>query len=487
MRCMQGVLALLLALAVLPAMAATDLEGIWQGVWKRPAADARVALVLKHASRRDINAYNATLYLLDEPGVYLTLYEAKLNNSNFTFSMSGFSGQYSASISAGGDALTGSWKEDSEQELTLTRADDGAALASTFNARPTEVDLQRYIDTVHANSILVGDHATGFHLIARVDLFDATKNSGPVPAAYVDIDELWQGPLSWKLTVRNDGGTFTETDNGSTAYTVGHIPEEPGCCHYPGNTTVEYVVTHALSALFAPFPYELLHGNLAPAPGGACRDRSTSKFSPALLNNCTGILAGPNLSGTDPTTPVARTEYGFSPYDFTLRHIDAPLDTAAGYRLDLYDYAPFGTQKIARTIEIGHYFSVLARMHVLTLDSVTDFSALGARMPGDATPIAPHSQENLLEHEIVPGKPLDGGPATTLMDGAARCGICTVSIRLSVDAAGKVAGLSVPRDDHHLITPALLDAVKQMTFSLGYQDGHAVPFDYTLTLWTGIN
>jgi hypothetical protein len=55
-----------------------------------------------------------------------------------------------------------------------------------------------------------------------------------------------------------------------------------------------------------------------------------------------------------------------------------------------------------------------------------------------------------------------------------------------VDAAGKVAGLNVPDDEHHLITPALLDAVKLMRFSLGYKEGRAVPFDYTLTLWTGI-
>jgi hypothetical protein len=481
---MKGIPALLLALTVLPAMAGTDLEGTWQGVWKRPAADARVALVLKHATRHDINAYGATLYLLDEPGLHLTLNQAKLSNGNFTFS--GFSGQYSATISAGGDALTGSWTGDSKQEMNFTRADDGAALTATFNVRPTEADLRQYIDTVHTNSILVGDHATGFHLIARVDLFDATKDSGPVPAAYVDIDELWQGPLSWKLTVRDDGGTFTEIDDGSAAYTIGHIPEEPGCCHYPGNTTVDYVVMHALSALFAPFPDELLHGNLAPAPGGGCWDHSIGKLWPELLNNCTGILAGPNLLGTDFTTPVAQTGYRFSPYDFTLRHIDAPLDTAAGYRLDLYDYAPFGTHKIARTIDISHHFSLLARMHVLTLDPAADFSVLSARTPSDATPIAPHSQESLPEHEIVPGKPLDGGPTPALMDGDKRCGICTVSIQLYVDAAGKVAGLNVPDDEHHLITPALLDAVKLMRFSLGYKEGRAVPFDYTLTLWTGI-
>jgi hypothetical protein len=196
-------------------MAATDLEGTWQGVWKRPAADAPVALVLKHATRHDINAYGATLYLLDEPGLHLTLNQAKLSNGNFT--CSGFSGQYSATISAGGDALTGIWKGDSEQEMNFTRADDGPALTATFNARPTEADLQQYIDTVHTNSILVARNATGFHLKARLDLFDATKNVDPVPAGYVDIDELWQGPLSWKLTVRDDGGTFTEIDDGSTA------------------------------------------------------------------------------------------------------------------------------------------------------------------------------------------------------------------------------------------------------------------------------
>jgi hypothetical protein len=128
----------------------------------------------------------------------------------------------------------------------------------------------------------------------------------------------------------------------------------------------------------------------------------------------------------------------------------------------------------------------LARMHVLTLEPASDFSALSTRMPGDATLIAPHSQENLLEHEIVPGKPLHGGPASTLMDRPERCGICTVSIQLYVDATETVAGLSVPEDPHRLITPALLDAAKQMTFSLGYQNGHAVPFDYTLTLWTGV-
>jgi hypothetical protein len=374
---------------------------------------------------------------------------------------------------------------DSEQEMNFTRADEGAAMTA-FNARPTDADLRRYIDTVHTNSILVAGNATGFHLKARLDLFDATKKVDPVPVASVDTDELWQDPLSWKLTVRDDGGTFSEIDNGSTAHTIGRIPEEPGCCHYPGNTTVDYVVMHALSALFAPFAEGLLHGNLALAPGGGCWDRSTGKLWPELLNNCTGILARPNLLDIDPRTPVTQTGYLFSPYDYTLRHIDAPLDTQAGYRLDLYDYAPFGTHKIARTIDISHHFQLLARMHMLTLDPASDFSALRASMPGDATPIAPHSQENLLAHEIVPGKPLDGGPTAALMNGAGRCGICTVSIQLSVDAAGKVAGLYVHDDQHHLITPALLDAVKLMRFSLGYKEGRALPFDYTLTLWTGI-
>ena len=357
-----------------------------------------------------------------------------------------------------------------------------------MNGRPTQrgnsdnISIQRT-----GNSILVGDRATGFHLLARIDLFDATKNSGLVPAASVDVDELWQGPLSWKLTVRDHGGTFTEIDNGSTAYTTGHIPEEPGCCHYPGNTTVDYVVMHSLSALIAPFPDELLHGNLELAGGGGCWDRSSGKQWPELLNNCTGILASPNLLGTDPTIPVAQTEYLFSPYDFRLRHIDAPSDTAAGYQLDLYDYAPFGTHQIARTIDFSHYFQTLARMHVLTLDSVSDFSALGAGIPRNAARIAAHRQEDIVEHEIVPGKPLHGGMTATLISGAERCGICTVSIQVHVDTNGKVAGLNVYEDRYRLITPALLDGVKQMAFSLGYQDGRPAQFDYALTLWAGIN
>jgi hypothetical protein len=58
------------------------------------------------------------------------------------------------------------------------------------------------------------------------------------------------------------------------------------------------------------------------------------------------------LPGADPTTPVAQTEYSFSPYDFTLRHVDAPQNTESGYRLDLYDYALFGTHRNARTIDV---------------------------------------------------------------------------------------------------------------------------------------
>ena len=83
--------------------------------------------MLKHGTGHDINAYDATLYLLDQPGLHLKLDQAKFRDGFFSFSISGSSGRYSGTISAGGDALTGTWTEDSEQKMNFARAGDKLA------------------------------------------------------------------------------------------------------------------------------------------------------------------------------------------------------------------------------------------------------------------------------------------------------------------------------------------------------------------------
>jgi len=442
-----------------------DVSGIWQGIWKRADGDTRIVVKI---SKLGLHGLLGRLYLVDKPGLGMNLYRLKLQGTALTYSntIEGVSGNgsYRGELTPDGDTIVGFWTESAKpQELDLRRM---SGVSTWEPTAPTTDQLHRYLDTSFRRSLLIGEHAAPFHLVARLDVFDNSKDKAHNPAAQATLDELWRDPLHWKLSVAYGAGIFTEIDDGGTAYTIGNIAEDPSCCNFPGHTSIEDVVLHAEAVLFSPFRPALLSTRRLTLDAGNCID------------------AEPELAGVPSTVPIASAVYCPDPYDLILHHAEYPKDSPDLYRFDLSDVAPFDGKDIARTIDIWRYTLRLARLSVTTLEPATDFSALSAPAPLGAKRGTAHSQNTLLADELMRGHPLTRPGLESRINKGSSCCIYTAELNLHVDVSGKVTGYSVVADPGSLINPSVIEGAMQIKFSLGYQGDHPVPFDYYLVLWS---
>jgi hypothetical protein len=456
-----------------------DLTGTWQGMWRRAECDTRTSIsILKTA-----DGWAGKLYLVDQPGLGVNLSRVSLQGSTFRYaSTRGTAGSYEGTLSSDGNTIKGFWTEDAgPRELNLTRVNPETSRTPAWKIRTATPDqLHYYLDASYRRSLLVAESTPPFRLIAQVDFFQHGK---PVPINHAILDELWHAPLSWKLTVTYGSSTFTEVDNGTTAYTTGAIAKAPASDREPEWVSVGNTLLHAEAALFSPFSPALLATRHLTLGNEPCQDQTPKGKQEEDLPECACIDAEPNLAGVPSTVPLAKTAYCFSPGDLILHKADYPSGSPDGYVVSFYDIAPFGSNEIARTIDISQNGLLLARMHIAFLAVTTDFSALSVPAPAGAKTGKAHRQDAMIDQEIMLGQPIytSFDLLQTKMNSSAGK-ITELILNLHIDAKGRATLTKVLGDPKHLMTPVAAEAVKKWKYRISYQGDHAVAIDRSVSI-----
>jgi hypothetical protein len=358
-----------------------------------------------------------------------------------------------------------------------TKDRGGSSLWTTQT--PTPGQLHSYLEASYRRSLLIGGNAAPFHLVARIDLLNERQHIGSGM-----IEELWRDPLHWKLTVSYDGSTFTEVDNGSSAYTLGAMPAVSLCCYSPNlkeaNANLFSDLFHAIEeALFSPFRPELLTTRRLTLHKPLTTAHSLQMKYPYSYSNCIG--AQPELPGVPPNIPIAETTYCLDSHDLTLigQH-----DDSSGGNVDRYDVAPFGDKLIARTIEFNESLGKTVRVRIVTLESASDFSALNAPVPPDAHRGKAHSQEDLTVDDLIRGKT---GSTVEIPLLCKQPNYSPVQLKLHIDAGGSVTGFDVLSDLNHIMTVPVIEAARQIAqqwrFPISYRNARPIPLDQIV--WSG--
>ena len=94
-----------------------DIAGSWQGTSQTGSR------VLLRISKSDTGALQADMYYLDRQATRLPVNDLTFDGSTLKFPLTGFNGDYTGKMSAGGNTIVGTWKQDDRRgPFTFTRA-----------------------------------------------------------------------------------------------------------------------------------------------------------------------------------------------------------------------------------------------------------------------------------------------------------------------------------------------------------------------------
>jgi hypothetical protein len=453
-----------------------SLIGTWQGLWKRADGDARMVLTIEDAGRNSRGAIiiGGTFNLADQPGMSIPLLSPTLQGSRIT----SIAGQYDGTLSADGNTITGFMLRDgNRRELNLTRVPPGAA--SWEIRTPTPDEIHQYLQTSYNRSALIADNATPFHLVAQIDFFKSDERS---PSSHATIEELWRDPLHWKLTITYDGSTFTEVNNGTSAYTVGNKFRISLCCSQKPRDWDPFddVLPRVEEALFSPFRPELLTTRrLTLSDRHAYMDCSLKS-----RDQCPCITAEPELAGLS-SASFAQTKYCLAPYDLALHRADLPVPTGwfnptYTYSIVRYDVAPFGAKNIARTVDVGPGDGRHVRVHITTLEAATDFSTITAPRPRGANRSNSRRQDVPPPDEVMTGGRISAPNLRPFL--CAKPAAKGVVLRLHINVRGEVTSSDVLSDPDRVMTRAASEEIKKARYRVSYKDGRPVAVDRIVSL-----
>lgn len=291
--------------------------------------------------------------------------------------------------------------------------------------------------------------AEPFHLKATIDLYGS---DGKV-VAKDKLDELWQSPKRYRQELhlqpmkRGDSGTILlEVDNGMLAWRTGHWLL-PGSFIYP---------------ILQPFYLYL-----------RMPQRVTSQPAPAGNNDLDCVGTEPELANVPAETPIAITTYCMEKGNHILRLVEAPN----GLQIVLSDVQPYGRKFIARTIDFVVFGKLRFRVHVDSLETVDEFSALEQTPPDEAQHLTFHRDDIAFNTgELFRGQLLRNVPALFPKPGG------DVLLKCHVSTSGEVESVEVLQSSSPALNPLAIAAAKRWKFRASYQNTALVTQDVTVRL-----
>lgn len=291
--------------------------------------------------------------------------------------------------------------------------------------------------------------AEPFHLKATIEFYGS---DGKV-AAKDGLDELWQSPKRYRQEIRlqptkpgDSEATLLEVDNGTLAWRTGRW-SLPGSFIHP---------------VLQPFYLYL-----------RMPQRVTARPAPAGNNGLDCLGTEPELIHVPTETQVAVTTYCMEKGNHILRLVDAPNGLQIAYR----DVQPFGGKFVARTVDFAVSGRIRFRVHVDSLETANDFSALEQAPPDEAQRLNFHRADiPFSTGELFYGQLLKSVPALFPKPGG------DVVLKCHVNASGEIESVKVLQSSSPALNPLAIAAAKKWKFRASYQNTALVPQDVTIRL-----
>ena len=179
---------------------------------------------------------------------------------------------------------------------------------------------------------------------------------------------------------------------------------------------------------------------------------------------------------------LAETTYCMSKGSHLLRLILRP----SGFSIRLNDTQPFGEKKyIPRSIDIPGGSGVMIRLHIDSLASADDFSALDVPVPSDAQALQGGGEP--LELRDAAGVPFGEGLLGQVIDSPtprapSAAGHGTVVLHLGIDTSGHVTSATVVSSPNALLGAFAVSVVKQWRYRVSHQGDKLAPNSQTVSL-----
>lgn len=316
------------------------------------------------------------------------------------------------------------------------------------------VQLRQMLEASKRRAQLEMPDGSPFHLRASFQLF---SNDGKITDTGT-IDDLWKDQLHYRLAISQPGGDLLEINNDMQHWRT-------------GNWAIQNRIVLAVNAALRPY-YQL--------PAG---DRLAVEKPPKGYESLDCIGTEPDLPGVGMDVRIAETTYCMSKGSHLLRLIIRPN----GFSLVLNDTQQFEKKYIARSIELPAGNSVWIRLHIDSLETADNFSALDTPSPvnaqslqGDAQPLQNIDAAGLPFHDYMLGQVLDS-PQLRLPSYAS-VGHGLVVLHLSIDTSGHVTDAEVVNSSNKLLGTAAIDVVKNWRYRVAYQGDKLMPGVQTVNL-----
>ena len=201
--------------------------------------------------------------------------------------------------------------------------------------------------------------------------------------------------------------------------------------------------------------------------------RITAQPAPAGNNGLDCFGTEPELPDVPAETSIAITTYCMEKGNHILRLIDAPNGLQIAYR----DVQPFGSKFISRTVDFVVSGHLRMRVHVDSLETATDFSALEQAPPDGAQRLNFHRADSPIgTSELFHGQLLKSVPALFPKPGG------DIVLKCHVNTMGEVESTEVLQSSSPALNPLAIAAAKQWKFRASYQNIALVPQDVIVRL-----
>jgi len=192
----------ILVAAIMAAVAvkAADVAGDWQGTLSAGGAELRLVL---HITKGADGGLKATLDSIDQPGGNgIPVSAISLNGSKVTLDVSKVHGTYEGTLAAGGNTISGTWKQGGPLPLEFKRA--AAPINAAKPAKPSDID-GAWMGTLDAEAIKL---RVVFHIVNMAQGLTATMDSPDQGANGFPANPVTREGSSLKMQVKSVGGVF---------------------------------------------------------------------------------------------------------------------------------------------------------------------------------------------------------------------------------------------------------------------------------------
>jgi TonB family protein len=313
----------------------------------------------------------------------------------------------------------------------------------------TTAQMKQMLDLSQRRGQLEMQGADPFHLVASFEWSDVAGKS----LGKGRLDEVWKSPDGYRTTLELPGKHLVQIDNGGQGWRTGEW------------SMLQSVALGIRSAL-TPFRER---------PEG---DRLSLEKAPEDNPNLDCVGTEPDLAGVDADTHLALTTYCMAKGNHFLRLVSRPNAIQIAFN----DIQPFGRKYVARTIEVALKGRAMLRLHIESIEPLTDFSLLQTPAPAGAQTLTLRSSDS----PVFSGELMHAQLLTKISPQYPQEGMRgRVVVKLHINTKGAVESAEVLSAENQVLKAPVLTAVKQWRYRVAYRAGKVVDDDQTVVFQYG--